>query len=169
MNKNLLLTLLLLLATSAQSAMAESSETAKAEATNTKPTFGGYLVSKYTYIDDAALNDAAGFALRTLRVYVKGSALEDFNYFMQMDMSGVPGVNSGPRVLDAYGEWCKYSAFQIRIGQFNRSFTFEPPINPWNVGVGDYSQAVVQLVGGADRCGESSSVTRDTGAQSQGD
>ncbi len=151
------------------SVKAEQSHSESPTEEQSKPTFGGYVIGKYAYYDDPTLNQTAGFSLRTLRLYVKGSALTDFRYFMQMDMSGAPGVNSGPKVLDAYGEWCKYDALQLRIGQFNRSFTFEPPINPWDVGFGDYSQAVLKLVGGADRNGEHSSVTRDAGAQIQGD
>lgn len=136
---------------------------------NDVPKFGGYVIGKYAYNDDEAVNSTLGFSLRMFRLYVKGSALKDFNYFMQMEMSGAHDNNSGPRVLDAYGEWCKFDEFQVRIGQFNRSFAFEPAISPWNVGYGDYSQATLKLVGGIDRNGEYSSVTRDVGVQIQGD
>ncbi|MBE6287816.1 MAG: porin [Mediterranea massiliensis] len=132
-------------------------------------TFGGYVIGK------ASANNQAGkthssFDLRLARVYVNGQVL-DFKYRLQMEVNGAPGADKqkSPRIVDAYGEWVKYKFFQVRFGQFKRAFTFENPMNPWDIGFGGYSQMTDKLAGMNDRIGEHSSGGRDIGLQVQGD
>ena len=57
----------------------------------------------------------------------------------------------------------------MKLGQFKRAFTFENPMNPWDVGVGDYSFLVQKMSGMGDRLGEANMGGRDQGIQIQGD
>ncbi len=128
-----------------------------------KPKFGAYIIGSYKYTDREGENGGPGFNARLIRAYVDGSILGDFNYRLQVELNGTPHVK------DFYLEWKKYETFSVKIGQFKRCFTFENPMNPWDVGVGDYSQAVKKLAGMGDRCGEASTGGRDQGIQVQGD
>lgn len=71
----------------------------------TVPQFGGYLVGRAQYTNDQTSKSGGGFDLRMVRAYVKGTILHDWNYYIQMEYSGAPGVDKGVRLLDAYGEW----------------------------------------------------------------
>ena len=126
------------------------------------PKFGGYIIGSYKYNEGDA-NHGDGFNLRLIRLYVDGTVMSDFKYRLQLE------VNGKPHVKDATLEWVHWKEFQIKIGQFKRGFSFENPYNPWNVGVGDYSQLVKKLAGMGDRCGEESVGGRDLGLQLQGD
>lgn len=131
--------------------------------------FGGYIVGDYSYYTDEDVNKTSGFNLRYARVYVNGTVAKDFKYRLQAEMAGAPGVDKGPRVLDAYTEWVKYSWLNVRFGQMKRVFTFENPYNPWTVGFGSYAQIITKLAGMNDRCGEHASGGRDLGLVLQGD
>ena len=135
----------------------------------TIPQFGGYLVGRAQYTNDKTSDSGGGFDLRMVRAYVKGTILHDWNYYIQMEYSGAPGVDKGVRLLDAYGEWKKYPEFSVKFGQMKRVFTFENPYSPWNIGYGNYSQLVQKLAGMSDRVGEHSSGGRDAGIVIQGD
>lgn len=131
--------------------------------------FGGYVVGDYSYYTDEDMNKTAGFNLRYARVYVNGTVAKDFKYRLQAEMAGAPGVDKGPRVIDAYTEWVKYSWLNVRFGQMKRVFTFENPYNPWTVGFGSNAQVISKLAGMNDRCGEHASGGRDLGLVLQGD
>lgn len=134
-----------------------------------KTTFGGYVIGKASATDQVGKTESS-LDLRLARVYVNGQVL-DFKYRLQMEVNGVAGTSQekGPRIVDAYGEWVKYNYFQVRFGQFKRAFTFENPMNPWDIGFGGYSQMTDKLAGMNDRIGEHSSGGRDIGLQIQGD
>ena len=72
---------------------------------------------------------------------------------------------------DFFLEWRKYPEFKVKIGQFKRAFGLENPMNPWDVGVGDYSQLTKKLTGHSDYIGaeNASNGGRDQGIQVQGD
>lgn len=127
------------------------------------PKFGGYVIGSYKFDDGQKKNYGDGFGLRLIRLYVDGTVMKDFKYRVQME------VNGTPHVKDATLEWVRYKFFQIKVGQFKRCFTFENPYNPWDVGTGDYAQAVKKLSGFGDRCGEASMGGRDLGLQFAGD
>lgn len=133
-------------------------------------TFGGYVVGKASYTDESGKSSNSSFDLRYARLYLSGKVL-DLKYRLQIEMAGAPGASKekSPRILDAYGEWVKYDYFQVRFGQFKRAFTFENPMNPWDIGFGAYSQLTDKLAGMNDRLGEHSSGGRDLGVQVQGD
>lgn len=143
--------------------MAQAQEKKSSELAST-PKFGGYVIGKYTYQDnDDTSNNGDGFNARLIRAYVDGTILKDFKYRLQVE------VNNTPHVKDFTLEWAKYKEFSVKVGQFKRAFTFENPYNPFDVGMGDYSQLVKKLAGMGDRCGEASTGGRDQGIQVQGD
>lgn len=128
----------------------------------TVPKFGGYIVGSYKYDSE---NDESneGFGLRFARFYVDGTILHDFNYRVQVDFAG------SPRVIDAYLEWARYKFVTVKAGEFKRCFTFENPMNPWDICFGDYSQLTKKFAGFGDRVGEASMGGRDIGVQVAGD
>ena len=131
--------------------------------------FGGYVVGDYSYFTYEKENKKAGFNLRYARVYVNGTVAKDFKYRLQAEMAGAPGVDEGPRVIDAYTEWVKYSWLNVRFGQMKRVFTFENPYNPWTVGFGSNAQVISKLSGYSDISGVSTySGGRDVGVMIYG-
>lgn len=138
-----------------------------------KTTLGGYIIGKASASDQdlsSSVKSHSNIDLRLVRLYA-GGRIWDFKYNLQMEVNGVSGTKKekGPRIVDAWAEWCKYGFASIKFGQFKRAFTFENPMNPWNVGFGAYSQLSDKLAGMNDRIGEHSSGGRDLGIQLQGD
>jgi hypothetical protein len=127
------------------------------------PKFGGYIIGKYSYTDKEGSNSGDGFNARLIRMYVSGSVLTDFKYRVQVEL------NNTPHVKDYQIEWAKFDQFSVKMGQFKRPFTFENPYNPWDVGIGDYSQLTKKLAGMGDYNGEPSTGGRDQGLQVQGE
>ena len=127
------------------------------------PQFGGYVIGKYSYStkDNA---DENGFEARLIRFYVSGTILRDFKYRVQMELKN-------PAMRDFTLEWVRFKEFQIKIGQFKRCFTYENPMNPWDLGLGNYSQLAQRMTALiADDCsGETGQNGRDLGLQFQGD
>ena len=134
------------------------------------PKFGGYAIGKYAYSgkDDGKNNGSNSFSARLIRAYVDGTILKDFKYRLQVEMQNDA---PGPHVKDFFVSWSHWKELEIKIGQFKRAFSFENPYNPWDVGVGDYSQLVKKLAGFSDYIGTEASNTggRDQGIQVQGD
>lgn len=131
--------------------------------------FGGYIMEKYSYSDRNGQTTNGGFDTRFVRLYMDGKVYQDFYYKLQMEVNGQPGVDKGPRIVDAFVEWQKYDCFRVKLGQFKRSFGFENPYSPLNVGLGSYSQATLKIASISDRIGEHKSSGRDVGVQVQGD
>ncbi len=129
------------------------------------PKFGGYAIGKYSYSDKFGEKGGDGFNSRLIRVYVDGTILNDFKYRIQMELNG----DKKAHIKDVTLEWSKYKEFSVKVGQFKRCFTFENPYNPFDVGVGDYSQLAKKLSGFGDYCGEASMGGRDQGLQVAGD
>ena len=128
------------------------------------PKFGGYIIGGYKYSDLEGAHGGPGFNCRLIRLYVDGSIFNDFKYRIQLQMNG-----QNPHVKDFYIEWAKDKEFSVKMGQFKRAFTFENPMNPWDVGVGDFSFLVQKMAGMGDRLGEANMGGRDQGLQIQGD
>ena len=128
------------------------------------PKVGAYIIGSYKYSDLAGANDGPGFGCRLIRAYVDGSIFNDFKYRVQFQAGG-----GTPHVKDYFIEWAKYKEFSVKMGQFKRAFTFENPMNPWDVGVGDFSFLVQKFAGMGDRLGEANMGGRDQGIQFQGD
>ena len=129
-----------------------------------KPKFGGYIIGSYKYSDQEGALGGPGFNCRLIRLYVDGSIFNDFKYRIQFQANG-----TSPHIKDFYIEWAKYKEFSVKVGQFKRAFTFENPMNPWDVGVGDFSLLVQKMAGMGDRLGEANMGGRDQGIQVQGD
>ena len=128
------------------------------------PKVGGYIIGGYKYSDQEGANGGPGFTCRLIRLYVDGSIFNDFKYRIQFQANG-----GSPHVKDFYIEWARFPEFTVRLGQFKRAFTFENPMNPWDVGVGDFSLLVQKFAGMGDRLGEANMGGRDVGAWFQGD
>ena len=135
---------------------------------NTK--FGGYVIGSAAFNDNEASNAQSNFSVRLIRLYVDGKVL-DFQYKFQFQANGFGNDAKGnsPRVVDAWIEWQKFEFAKIKFGQFKRAFTFENPMNPWDIGAPGYSQLSSKFAGFSDRVGEHSSNGRDIGVQLQGD
>ncbi len=129
-----------------------------------KPKVGGYIIGGYKYSDLEGANGGPGFNCRLIRLYVDGSIFNDFKYRIQFQANG-----TSPHIKDFYIEWARYKEFSVKLGQFKRAFTFENPMNPWDVGVGDFSFLVQKMAGMGDRLGEANMGGRDQGIQIQGD
>ena len=127
------------------------------------PKVGAYIIGSYKYSDLEGAHGGPGFNARLIRAYVDGSIYHQFNYRVQLQFNG------GPHVKDFYVEWAKYKFFSVKVGQFKRAFTFENPMNPWDVGAGDFSFLVQKMAGMGDRLGEANMGGRDQGIQIQGD
>ena len=136
----------------------------KQTAFQSAPKFGGYIIGSYKYSDLDGAHGGPGFGVRLIRLYVDGSIFNDFKYRIQFQ-----AASGTPHVKDFYIEWAKYTAFSVKVGQFKRAFTFENPMNPWDVGVGDFSLLVQKFAGMGDRLGEANMGGRDLGLQVQGD
>ena len=128
------------------------------------PKVGGYIIGSYKYTDQEGAHGGPGFNCRLIRLYVDGSIFNDFKYRIQFQANG-----TSPHVKDFFIEWAKYTEFSVKFGQFKRAFTFENPMNPWDVGVGDFSFLVQKMAGMGDRLGEANMGGRDQGIQVQGD
>ena len=111
------------------------------------PKVGAYIIAGYKYSD---LNPQ--------------TFDNDFKYRIQFQANG-----EKPHVKDYYIEWARFPEFSVKLGQFKRAFTFENPMNPWDVGVGDFSFLVQKMAGMGDRLGEANMGGRDQGIQVQGD
>lgn len=130
------------------------------------PKFGGYFIGKYGWTNQPGKHTGDGFSQRLIRMYVDGTILNDFAYRIQVQTN-----NSSFHMKDFFLEWKKYPEFKVKIGQYKRAFGLENPMNPWDVGVGDYSQLTKKLSGHNDYINDetSSNGGRDQGIQVQGD
>ncbi len=129
------------------------------------PKFGGYFIGKYGWCSDDDQDAKAGFSQRLIRVYVDGTILNDFTYRIQYQIN-----NASSHMKDFFVEWGKYKEVKLKIGQFKRAFSFENPMNPWDVGTGDYSLLAREIAGiGTSVDGMASDGGRDQMFQVQGD
>lgn len=130
------------------------------------PKFGGYFIGKYAATSQDGKHSGDGFTQRLIRFYVDGTILNDFAYRIQIQTN-----NASFHMKDFFVEWKKYAEFKVKIGQYKRAFGLENPMNPWDVGVGDYSQLTKKLTGHSDFIGAESTSNggRDQGIQIQGD
>jgi len=131
--------------------------------------FSGYVMTQYQASFQKG-SESNSFNLRLIRTSIEGRAMKDFYWKLQVQLNGnTSTLGNSPRVVDAFGEWQKYSFFKVKVGQFKRPFTFENPMNPIDQGFYSYSQNVTKLSGFSDRVGEHACNGRDIGLQIQGD
>lgn len=137
----------------------------------TVPKFGGYVVATYKYDSQDGKSGGEGFGLRFVRLYIDGTVFRDFKYRVQMHVCGEPGTQNGARVVDAFLSWQKWHFIGAKMGEFKRCFTFENPMNPWDISGGDYTQLAKHFSGMGGDCyqGGTNSAGRDIGFQLYGD
>lgn len=131
----------------------------------------GMLQYQTTYEDKYEEDDDeySTFNLRFLRLMLDGK-IGDFDWRTQIQGTNVRGAGEPTvQLLDLYAEWTRHKAFRVRVGQFQRPFSFESTIHPISQGFFDLADVVKQLTGFGDRAGEKSSAGRDIGVQVQGD
>lgn len=87
------------------------------------------------------------FWMRRVRLSVDGKLTKHLKYKIQGDFV------SSPMLVDAYLKYSICPEFALQVGQFKTPFTLESPINPLNLEIFDYGDAVKGLVGYHDVCG----------------
>ena len=99
--------------------------------------------------------------MRRVRLSVDGNLSKTVSYKIQGDFS------RSPMLVDAFIKYKPCREFAIQVGQFKTPFTLESPINPVNLEIFDYGEAVQQLVGYKDVCGVGA-LGRDLGGMATG-
>ncbi len=99
--------------------------------------------------------------MRRVRLSVDGNLSKTVSYKIQGDFS------RSPMLVDAFIKYKPCREFAIQVGQFKTPFTLESPINPVNLEIFDYGEAVQQLVGYKDVCGVGA-LGRDLGVMATG-
>ena len=127
------------------------------------PKISGFVQGLY----QANLNDDGEllnntFRMRRVRLSVEGTLFKGLTYKVQGDF-----VRS-PMLVDAFLKYKPCKEFAIQIGQFKTPFSIESPINPVNLEIFDYGEAVQKLVGYDDVCGLKA-IGRDIGIMATGD
>ncbi len=99
--------------------------------------------------------------MRRVRLSVDGNLSKTVSYKIQGDFS------RSPMLVDAFIKYKPCREFAIQVGQFKTPFTIESPINPVNLEIFDYGEAVQQLGGYKDVCGVGA-LGRDLGVMATG-
>ena len=99
--------------------------------------------------------------MRRVRMSVEGNLSKTVSYKIQGDFS------RSPMLVDAFIKYKPCREFAIQLGQFKTPFTIESPINPVNLEIFDYGEAVQQLGGYKDVCGVGA-LGRDLGVMATG-
>ncbi|MBP5770802.1 MAG: porin [Bacteroidaceae bacterium] len=131
-------------------------------------TFSGYVIGSFNANTRSHADKNADMAVRLAR-FIVSSRIGDWELKLQAQLNGNTSSLSSPRIVDASAEWQHWKEFKVKAGQFKRPFTFDNPTNPWNIGLGSFSQLADRLAGFNDRVGEHPSNGRDIGIQVQGD
>ncbi len=128
----------------------------------TLPKISGFVQGMYQadLSDKGELIDNT-FRMRRVRLSVDGNLSKTVSYKIQGDFV------RGPMLVDAYVKYKPCREFAIQVGQFKTPFTLESPINPVNLEIFDYGEAVQQLVGYKDVCGVGA-LGRDLGIMATG-
>ena len=100
-------------------------------------------------------------SMRRVRLSVDGTLFHGLTYKVQGDFT------RKPMLVDAYLKYKVCNEFAIQIGQFKTPFSIESPINPVNLEIFDYGEAIQGLVGYKDVCGVGS-LGRDLGIMASG-
>lgn len=130
------------------------------------PKIGAYYTGGYKYSNEEGKHGGPGFTTRLIRAYVSGTLLKHVDYRLQMELQNTVHLK------DAYIEYRQFRPARIKMGQFKRPFGFENPMNPWDVGLADYSQLTKKMMGFSDHTVveyNGNNGGRDLGLQVQGD
>ena len=140
----------------------EQEKTEKPKDGLTMPKISGFVQGMY----QANLSDKGDLLdntlrMRRVRLSVDGKLSNTVSYKIQGDFT------RSPMLVDAYVKYKPCREFAIQVGQFKTPFTLESPINPVNLEIFDYGEAVQQLVGYKDVCGVGA-LGRDLGIMATG-
>lgn len=130
------------------------------------PTLGAYYTGGYKYSSEEGKHGGPGFNTRLIRAYISGTLLKHVDYRLQMELQNTVHLK------DAYIEYRQFQPARIKMGQFKRPFGYENPMNPWDVGLADYSQLTKKMTGFSDHTAvefNGNNGGRDLGLQVQGD
>ena len=130
------------------------------------PKISGFVQGMYqaNLTDEGKLmggDETNTFRMRRVRLSVDGKFSKTVSYKVQGDF-----VRS-PMLVDAYLKYKPCNEFAIQVGQFKTPFTLESPINPVNLEIFDYGEAVQKLVAYNDVCGIKA-IGRDIGVMATG-
>lgn len=140
----------------------EQEKTEKPKDGLTMPKISGFVQGMYqaNLNEDCDLLDNT-LRMRRVRLSVDGNLSKTVSYKIQGDFT------RNPMLVDAYVKYKPCREFAIQVGQFKTPFTLESPINPVNLEIFDYGEAVQQLVGYKDVCGVGA-LGRDLGIMATG-
>lgn len=126
------------------------------------PRISGFVQGMYqaNLSDEGELKDNT-LRMRRVRLSVDGNLSKTVSYKIQGDFS------RSPMLVDAFIKYKPCREFAIQLGQFKTPFTIESPINPVNLEIFDYGEAVQQLGGYKDVCGVGA-LGRDLGLMATG-
>lgn len=126
------------------------------------PRISGFVQGMYqaNLSDEGELNDNT-LRMRRVRLSVDGNLSKTVSYKIQGDFT------RSPMLVDAFIKYKPCREFAIQVGQFKTPFTIESPINPVNLEIFDYGEAVQQLGGYKDVCGVGA-LGRDLGLMATG-
>ncbi len=126
------------------------------------PRISGFVQGMYqaNLSDEGELKDNT-LRMRRVRLSVDGNLSKTVSYKIQGDFT------RSPMLVDAYVKYKPCREFAIQLGQFKTPFTIESPINPVNLEIFDYGEAVQQLGGYKDVCGVGA-LGRDLGLMATG-
>ena len=126
------------------------------------PKISGFVQGMYqaNLSDNGDLLDNT-LRMRRVRLSVDGNLSKTVSYKIQGDFT------RSPMLVDVFIKYKPCREFAIQVGQFKTPFTLESPINPVNLEIFDYGEAVQQLVGYKDVCGVGA-LGRDLGIMATG-
>ncbi len=126
------------------------------------PRISGFVQGMYqaNLSDEGELKDNT-LRMRRVRLSVDGNLSKTVSYKIQGDFT------RSPMLVDAFIKYKPSREFAIQLGQFKTPFTIESPINPVNLEIFDYGEAVQQLGGYKDVCGVGA-LGRDLGLMATG-
>jgi len=127
------------------------------------PKISGFVQGMYqANLDEEGTLIDNTLRMRRVRLSVDGTLFKGLTYKIQGDFS------RSPMLVDAYVKYKVCDAFAIQLGQFKTPFSIESPINPVNLEIFDYGEAIQGLVGYSDVCGVGG-LGRDIGIMATGD
>ena len=127
------------------------------------PKLSGFVQGLYQVdLDNEGKMSSNTLRMRRVRLSVDGTLAKGLTYKIQGDFS------RSPMLVDAYLKYKVCDEFAIHLGQFKTPFSIESPINPVNLEIFDYGEAIKGLVGYDDVCGVGG-LGRDIGIMATGD
>lgn len=126
------------------------------------PKISGFVQGMYiANLDEDGDLESNQFQMRRVRMSVTGTLFKNLSYKVQGDFT------RKPMLVDVFVKYKVCDEFAIQVGQFKLPFTYESPLNPVDLEIFDYGEAIKHLVGYKDVCGVGS-IGRDLGIMATG-